>query len=936
MTGSSDLWDGRWVVCRAHTLARGTDAEDDDPEDPEDPGHAIVGLAHLPPAAQPPVRALVGDLSRPVDAQVALPLPGGGHALLTVRGDPAHVEVLVRGGGERVDPHPGDDLLAVFPDGRRAALAGVAACVIEPDGRTSSVSPALAELTGLAARQLVAQGLTAAVAEEDRGRVMAVARDAADSADGVRIRPADGGPERWTTVAGLDLRPDPTSIADAPPTDHGRLLLITDLHAHAGDLARAAHRASIAFHQAPAGRARVDADGLISAANPALARLLHSEPDEMLGLSLAALVEPEDRLPLEALLEAVLHGDLGGFEHEVQVVASLREGEGEAGDGAAPSTPAAEDRAGHHGAGPTWRARIQVDAVRVGGRDTEADVEVRDVTNRRRAENQDRDTVDALRSAFIHAPTPMAVIEQDGTVREANSELRELLDLGAIDADPIRLADLAPPEDWGLLDGVLTEIALGGRARVECRLRRRDGSQGVVELSVAAVTSVDRSSPFGIAQVNDITAQRHTEEKLLHQTLHDPLTGLGNRLLLRERLERAIDLRHHSPVALMFIDLDHFKWTNDTHGHGVGDALLVETARRLRQVVRGDDTVVRLGGDEFVILAARVADEAGADSLARKVRAAVAEPVTVGPHTLAVTASVGIVLAGAEHTTADALLRDADLAMYRAKSTGRDRHEVTVGSGGAERSPRSDALRLALDTDSLRLHHQPVIDLRTGRAIGTEALLRVNDPVSGTLPPGRILEGVTDSELLVDLAGWVLDQTLDQMIGWDAASIGPLGVFLNLSGAELESDSLLERVSAALTATDLAPGRIHLEVPEPALLLADGAALDGLRTLAALGVRLGIDDFGTGSTSLAHLRSLPVHFLKIDPSIGRRLREPGGRAVVEAVIAVGRALGLDVIAEGIEDQSQMEALAQLGCTHAQGHLFAEPSPAESLTLPQVL
>jgi EAL domain-containing protein (putative c-di-GMP-specific phosphodiesterase class I) len=309
----------------------------------------------------------------------------------------------------------------------------------------------------------------------------------------------------------------------------------------------------------------------------------------------------------------------------------------------------------------------------------------------------------------------------------------------------------------------------------------------------------------------------------------------------------------------------------------------------------------------------------------------------VGDHVLTVTASVGIVLPGIEHNTADALLRAADLAMYRAKSTGRDRHEITVGGlATADHAPVAEALRLALDTDSLRLYHQPIVDLRTGKAVGTEALLRVTDPIAGTRPPGRLLDGITDAELLVELAGWVLDRALEQVAEWDDASLGPLGMWLNLSGAELQSDSLLERVSSTLTRTGIDPHRIHLEVPEPALLLSDGRALDRLRTLAALGLQLGIDDFGTGSTSLTHLRSLPMHFLKIDPSIGRRLREPGGRAVVEAIVAVGRALGLDVIAEGIEERAQMEVLAQLGCTHAQGNLFAAPAPAETLSLPDSL
>jgi diguanylate cyclase (GGDEF)-like protein/PAS domain S-box-containing protein len=911
MSEPGGLWDGRWVVCRAHTLARPDDTEPDG-------GPAIVGLEHLPPSVQPSVMALVGDLARPVDAQVALPLPAGGHALLTLRGDPAHVEVVVRGAGPRPDPDPGETLVTVLADGRRAELVGVAACVIDPDGSTAAVSPALAELAATPARTLARDGITAVVDPADHGRVLAVARRMADDAVGVRIQPGDGGPTRWVDIHGVDLQPEPSSIADPAPTDHGRILLITELHARAGELARAAHRASAAFVQAPSGRARLARDGIIAAANPALARFFEADPDDLTGHLFIDLIDHGDRSALRILLEAVLRGDLGSLEHEVRLAPRV--------------APPDEDVPPRRDEPPAVWVRLQIEAVTT-ATTIEADVELHDITSRRRAESDQRDTIDALRSAFIHAPTPMAVVELDGTIRDANSELRALLDLGAVDSQRVRLADLAPADDRGLIESALAETTVGRRGRVECRLRRHDGSEGVVELSVAAVTTPDHLSPFAIAQVNDITVRRDTEEKLLHQTLHDPLTGLGNRLLLRDRLERATAQRATVPFALMFIDLDHFKWINDTHGHEVGDALLVEVARRLRDTVRTDDTVARLGGDEFVVLALGVTDAERAGLLAGKVRAAIAEPFLLDDHALNVTASVGVVLSGAEHTNADALLRDADLSMYQAKSTGRDRHQVTVGSqAAATRPPVSEALRLALDTDSLRLHHQPVVDLRTGRAVGTEALLRIADPVTGIRPPGRLLEGVTDAELLVQLAGWVLDHVLEQMQHWDDAGLGPLSMWLNLSGAELGTDSLLERVSSALTRTGVDATRINIEVPEPTLLLADSRALDRLRTLAALGVRLGIDDFGTGSASLAHLRSLPMHFLKIDPSIGRRLREPGGRAVVEAVVAVGRALGLDVIAEGIEDQSQLEVLAQLGCTHAQGNLFAAPAPAETLTL----
>lgn len=928
MSDAPGLWDGRWVVCRADTLASA---------DPHVHDRSIVGIEDLPPAARPAVTAIVGDLARPVDTQVSLPLPAGGHARLTLSGDPSHVEVVLWGAGERPDAHPGDPVTAVLHDGRRAELRAVAACVLGPDGTTSDVSPALATLAAMPARVLSHDGLLSVVDPADHDRVLRVVNGDIDDAGGVRIEPADGGPARWVDVHGVDLRrpdDDPRTAPGAHGDEGrghggpgesedrgGRLLLINDLHARARDLARSAHRASAAFTQAPSGRARLTRDGTIASANPALARMLDAPPEQLTGHRLVDLVDHDDRAALSTLLDAVLRADLGGIEHEVRMAANITP------EGAGPPTPPRRDD------GPRVWVRLLVEGVTTSG-GMEADVEVHDITSRRRAEDVQRDTVDALRSAFFHAPTPMAVIERDGTLREANSELRGLFDLGSIETHRTRLADLAPAADRPLIAAALAELDEGRRVRVECRLRRRDGSEGVVILAVSAVTGPDQASPFAIAQVHDITLQRDTEEKLLHQTLHDPLTGLGNRLLLRERLERATAQRARAPFALMFIDLDHFKAVNDTHGHDAGDALLVEVGRRLHEVVRGDDTVARLGGDEFVVLAAGVSDQTGAEVLAEKVRTVIARPFVVGELELEVTASVGVVLPGAHHTTADSLLRDADASMYEAKTSGRDRHAVTLGDEPERpRPPLADSLRLALRSDSLRLHHQPIVDLRTGRAVGTEALLRVADPVRGDTLPGRLLDDVDDVGLLVDLAGWVLDEVLAQMQTWDEVDIGPLSMWLNLNGAELGSDALLERVSTALIRTGIPAHRVNLEIPEATLIVADADALARLRTLAALGVRLGIDDFGTGSASLAHLRSLPIHFLKVDPTIGRRLLEPGGRAVVDAVVAVGRALGLDVIAEGIEDRAQLEVLAQLGCTHAQGNLFAEPAPADTLVLP---
>lgn len=917
MSGTERLWDGHWVLGR-------------DAVDPAD-STAMAGLDQLPPAAQPAVLALVGDIpndtSRVIESQIALPLATGGHALLTIRGLPRHLEVMVRGAGARPDPHPGDPVVATLDDGRRAVLPGIAVCAIGPDGATSMVSPALAALARTPARTLAGRGLEAIVAPDDAGRLAALIRRAADMAEGVSLVPGDGGPTRWVNVEAVDLDADQLTFAAAAAPDHGRLLIFTPLDAPGGQMASAARRANAVFDQAPSGHCHLDEDGTIVRANATFTDLVRAGADgDPTGRRLIDLVAHDDRPPLQALLAATLGGDLSGFEHEVRL-----------GDGGPPRPvqPTLADTEGESVPAPPsptpsrW-VRITIEGAVVAGA-TVADAVLVDITDRHRAEVDQLGTVDALRTAFMHAPTPMALVGRDGSIREANASLDDLLAL--VSDEPVaRLVDIVTDDDRPAVDQALADVFDGEGGQLECRLLRNGVPDGLVELMVSPVPSNADPGAFAIAQIRDITVQRDTEEKLLHQTLHDPLTGLGNRLLLRDRLERVTTGNPGASFALMFVDLDHFKWTNDTHGHEVGDALLVEIAQRLRNAVRTDDTVVRLGGDEFVVLANGVSEPGTAAMLAEKVRGAIAQPFVRSDHVLAVTASVGVVLAGAEHATVDAVLRDADQAMYQAKAAGRDRYHVTVGTETEQPlTPITEALRLAIDTDSLLVHHQPIVDLRSGRAIGTEALLRIHDPLAGTGPPGRLLDGVEDPELLVELAGWVLDTVLAEVNEWDAAMIGPLSVWLNLSGAELRTDAIVDRIGTALDESALEPHRLHLEIPEPALLLTDGRAHDRMRALAAMGVRLGIDDFGTGTTSLAHLRAMPINFLKIDPSIGRRLLEPGGRAVVEAVVAVGRALGLDIIAEGIEDSAQIDTLVRIGCTHGQGYLFAAPAPAEDLT-----
>ena len=408
--------------------------------------------------------------------------------------------------------------------------------------------------------------------------------------------------------------------------------------------------------------------------------------------------------------------------------------------------------------------------------------------------------------------------------------------------------------------------------------------------------------------------------RALYRALHDPLTGLANRGLLMEQLAQALARARRRPgsVAVLFLDLDRFKVVNDSLGHGVGDDLLVEVARRLERTMRSADSVARLGGDEFVVLAEDVAGLDEALSLARRLREAIAVPVRVGAgQRVVVTASVGIALStpGAVAATPSSLLWDADVAMYRAKDTGRDRvqlFEDGLRAGSLDRFRSEAMLRHALDHDGLRLHYQPLVDLGSGALAGAEALVRLQDPERGLIPPAEFIP-----------VAWRSLQPLDAP---------PMTVSINLSGRQLTTPGFAVEVGAAIARSGADASHLCFEITENTLLDATGAGVTTLERLKELGVRLAIDDFGTGHSSLTWLRRLPADFLKIDRTFVAGLgTDPGDTAIVRAVIDLGQALGLTTIAEGVETPEQLDALRDLGCHWAQGYHLSRPGPPETVT-----
>jgi diguanylate cyclase (GGDEF)-like protein len=436
--------------------------------------------------------------------------------------------------------------------------------------------------------------------------------------------------------------------------------------------------------------------------------------------------------------------------------------------------------------------------------------------------------------------------------------------------------------------------------------------------------------------------QQHarSQARLAHQATHDELTGLPNRLFLQEHLGRVLGQQRgeSSPVAVLFLDIDRFKLVNDTMGHSTGDDLLVAVAERLQRNVRSTDLVGRIGGDEFAVIVHGVRDEPHAMEAAERTRLALHTPFTVRGAEIPVSASVGVALYQPEGgiAQAEAMLRDADTAMYQAKDRGGDTVVCFDGSMRervAERLFLERELRQALARNQLSVHYQPKVRLSDQRVVGMEALLRWTHPTLGFVPPDEFIPIAEDTGMIVDLGAWVLDQACAELarVAAELARPDQMSVSVNLSVRQLRDGSMIDHVARALLRHGIAPGALCLELTE-SMLMADVDHLT--RHLAALrncGVRISIDDFGTGYSSLAYLRRLPIDEVKIDRSFVWDLDDEGpGASMVSAVVAIAGSLDIATCAEGVETQAQLDQLTELGCAEGQGYLFSRPVPAEQL------
>ena len=466
---------------------------------------------------------------------------------------------------------------------------------------------------------------------------------------------------------------------------------------------------------------------------------------------------------------------------------------------------------------------------------------------------------------------------------------------------------------------------------IEVPLVHADGRVRQAEMTVTNL--LDDPSVHGLVlNTRDVSERKELEDQLIHEAFHDALTKLANRALFKDRVTQALVRRPTgSTVAVLFLDLDGFKEVNDSLGHAAGDDLLIKVAERLGAAVRPEDTVARFGGDEFAVLIESVPDQAAAEEFAQRVIAGMEHPVTIEGREIHIRGSVGIAVAGADASDTDQLMRNADLAMYHAKSAGAGyaSYDPQMHSGLIARLQLEADLRRALDNDEFELHYQPTIRLDDGGVVGFEALLRWRHPSRGLVPPAEFVSLAEATGMILPIGQWVLTEACRQAAEWVATDPDrSLTMAVNVSGRQFGQDDFASLVERVLADSGLAPERLCLEMTESVVMNDTEENLALLTRLKEVGVKLAIDDFGTGYSSLSYLRQFPVDTLKIDRSFVERLGQQSDDATLaRTIVQLGQSLGMSTVAEGIEHSDQFQALRRMGCERAQGFYFSRPLPA---------
>ena len=527
---------------------------------------------------------------------------------------------------------------------------------------------------------------------------------------------------------------------------------------------------------------------------------------------------------------------------------------------------------------------------------------------------------------------------------------REILGCDSTEADsaPRFWLDRIHPDDRGIVEAELAAHLEGNTQHFQNEhrvLHKNDAYRWVLSRGLAVRD--ENGKAYRLAgSLSDITERKQAEYKLQHDAMHDTLTGLPNRAKLMDRLSRSLIRNRHGSeysFAILFLDLDRFKIINDSLGHLAGDQLLIAVANKLTALVRPDDMVARLGGDEFVILLDHIRDKKQVSPVANRIIKALSHPFRVAQQEVYTSTSIGIAFSASNYEKAENLLRDADIAMYRAKAKGKARFEIfdhEMHDRAVTLLQLENDLRHALQHDELSVHYQPIVSLQSGQMIGFEALARWIHPTRGFVPPSEFIPVAEDTDLIYPIGEWVLRESCRQLKEWDEQfpSSQPLIVSVNLSAKQLEKRGLVEQIQGILQETGLAAERLKLEITESVLMSNAEQSIVLIQRLRDLGICISIDDFGTGYSSLSYLHRFPIDTLKVDRSFVNGLGSNSENSeIVQTIILLAHNLGIDVVAEGVETDEQLGHLQQMKCGYGQGYLYSKPvAPAQAAELIQEL
>ncbi len=688
----------------------------------------------------------------------------------------------------------------------------------------------------------------------------------------------------------------------------------TDRREEAERLRMAEVRFRTAFDHATTGIALISPSGSYLQVNEALCRILARSEDELLSMDFVDVRHPDDVAGSVDLRERMLLGEVDAETYELRYV--------------------------RPGGEVVW-GRTSASAVRNDVGEVLYFLHLtEDITAERHAEEELGRRQRWFEALVEHATDVVCLLAPDGMIQWVSPSAQRVLGYG-FDKVGTSMADLLHPGDRTRVIEAFRQIAIdpapGGA--IEFRIAHADGSWRYFE-TIATNLLDDPDVGAIVANSRDVTERAEAAEQLSHRASHDPLTGLANRELLLERMAEGLDKARRSggAVAALYLDIDRFKMINDRYGHAAGDRVLQAVAAQLLRTVRPGDTVARLGGDEFVVLAEGVSGSADFLMLAERLRAAASDPVLLSTgDRVDPTLSAGVAVAHGP-TLPDMLLRDADAALYRAKERGKDRCELfdaSLRAAGVRRLGTELLLHQALDQGELVVHYQPILDLATADVVAVEALLRLERSTGELVVPEEFLQVAEETGLIVTIGAGVFDAAYHQMASWRLAlgDRAPARVNVNLSARQLAHPGLMNHLTRAIASSGIGAEMVGLELAEPTLRDASNAALAVLQDLRGLGITIAVDGFGNGQTSLTAMQWLPVDIVKIDRGLVRGLRgspAPADVATVRAIIDVADSCGLTTVGVGVEDETELAMLRELGCRRAQGYLFGVPVPAAVL------